>query len=60
VTSKFDLDLGEKSLGVGHDTSTYYGEHLRQVISKSLEKYGPDLKCDIQTNRAHFYIPLFL
>ena len=47
LTSKCDLDLEARGLGFSHDTSSDNGEHLCQVISKSIDgwqSYGPDTK----------------
>jgi hypothetical protein len=38
LTSKCDVDLEGKGLGVLHDMSSNYCENLCQVISKSLEQ----------------------
>ena len=56
LTSKCDLDLCRRDLNFPRDTPPYYGEHLCQVISKSLyacRSYTPDTgfgatpKCDL-------------
>ena len=37
LTSKCDLDLRGKDLGLAHDTSSDHGESLWQIISKCLD-----------------------
>lgn len=59
----YALDLRGTGLGVAHDTSSYYYEHLCNVISKSIDEWprnGLDTKCDRRMEGAHVYIPPFL
>ena len=37
LTSKCDLDLGGRDLGLAHDTSSDHGEHLWHIISQSFD-----------------------
>ena len=45
VCVHFDLDLGDMTLGQGHDTSFGHGQQLCDILSKSdkgVRNYGPD------------------
>jgi hypothetical protein len=64
--SKCDLDAGSRGLVVAYDTSSYYTQHLCQVISNSFHKcqsYGPtghESVTDGQTDgRSLFLYPPF-
>jgi len=47
LKSTCDLDLGDRDVGLSHDTLSHDGEHLCQIISKSIierQSYGQHKK----------------